>query len=186
MKRIKSIISIWIPFAVVILLLSGVIYVVAQQGTRIGANDPQIQIAEDAATALGNGLPIDSVLPTTKMDIGSSLSPFLTVFDESGKAIASSGTLHNQLPVLPSGVFEAARQHEDRITWQPEPSVRSATVIVHFGGAHPGFVLSGRSLREVEQRTDLVGNLVGFGALATMLATLIAITACQLVQSVRP
>ena len=42
-----------------------------------------------------------------------------------------------------------ARRGEDRLTWQPEPGVRSATVVVHYQGAQAGFVMAGRSLREV-------------------------------------
>ncbi len=48
----------------------------------------------------------------------------------------------------------ASRVGEDRITWQPEPGIRSAVVVVHYTGATPGYVMAGRSLREVEWRID--------------------------------
>ncbi len=40
------------------------------------------------------------------------------------------------------------------------PGVRNAVVVVRYGGEHPGFVLAGRSLREVEQRVSVMGTLV--------------------------
>ena len=58
--------------------------------------------------------------------------------------------------------------------------MRSATIITHFAGPHPGFVLSGRSLTEVEKRIDLLAPLVGLGWLATLGGTLVV---CLLVQA---
>jgi hypothetical protein len=54
---------------------------------------------------------------------------------------------------MPEGVFSYVRQSgEDRLSWQPQPGVRSATIVTSYGGGHPGFVLAGRSLLEVEKR----------------------------------
>ncbi len=184
MQTIKNILKTLIPLAVVITLLSGLLYGTLQQVLRINANDPQIQMAEDAATSLTNGKPIDSVVPGPQVDIATSLAPYIIVFDNSGKAIASSGLLHNQLPSLPSGVFDYVRQNgEDRITWQPEPGVRSATVVTRFGGTQPGFVMAGRSLREVENRIDQFGLLIGLGWLGTLLVTLIAVCLSELIMA---
>jgi hypothetical protein len=182
MQTVKNILKTMIPLAVVITLLSGLLYGTLQQVLRINANDPQIQMAEDAATALANGKLIDSVVPSTQVDIATSLAPYIIMFDNSGKAIASSGLLHNQLPALPSGVFDYVRQNgEDRLTWQPEPGVRSATVVTRFGGAQPGFVMVGRSLREVENRIDQFGLLIGLGWLGTLFATLVAVSLSELI-----
>jgi hypothetical protein len=167
---------------VVITLISGLLYVAVQQVLRISANDPQIQIAEDAANALANGQPMESVVPASKVDIAKSLAPYVVVFDDSGKAIASSGLLHSQFPSLPPGVFEYVRQHsETRITWQPEPGVRSAIVVTRYGGARPGFVLAGRSLREVEKRETQLEFLVGLGWLGTLFAALVAVSLSEII-----
>ncbi len=182
MQTVKNILKTLIPLAVIITLLSGLLYATVQQVLRMNANDPQIQIAEDAATALASGKSVDSVVPNTQIDIATSLAPYVIVFDNSGKAIASSGLLHNQLPTLPSGVFDYVRQNgEDRITWQPEPGVRSATVVTRYGGAQPGFVMAGRSLRESENRTDQLGVIIGFGWLGTLLGALVAVAFSELV-----
>lgn len=182
MQTVKNILKSLFPLAVVITLLSGLLYASVQQVLRMNANDPQIQMAEDVASALTRGQPLDSVVPTSKVDIAQSLAPYIVVYDDSGRAIASSGFLHDQIPSLPSGVFDYVRQHgEDRITWQPEPGVRSATVVTSYGGSRPGFVLAGRSLREVENRVDQFGLLIGLGWLGTLFAALVAVSLSEIV-----
>ncbi len=182
MQTARNILKNMIPLAVVITLLSGLVYIVQQQGLRMNANDPQIQMAEDVAAALARGQAVDAMVPASKVDIAQSLAPYVVVFDDSGHAIASSGLLHDQFPALPSGVFDYVRQRgEDRITWQPEPGVRSATVVTRYGGAHPGFVMVGRSLRLVEERVDQLGLLVGLGWLGTLFAALVAVSSSEIV-----
>jgi hypothetical protein len=182
MKFPKNVFKRWLPFAVAITLVLGIAYTVGQQVYRMSVNDPQIQMAEDAATVLTNGQPIDSVVPSTKVDIATSLASYIVVFDDSGKAIASSGLLRNQMPTLPPGVFDYVRQRgQDRITWQPEPGVRSAVVVTRYTGPKPGFVMAGRSMRESEARADQLLMMVGAGGIATLFATLIAIALAEFV-----
>src|SRR5258708_5293251 len=54
---------------------------------------------------------------------------------------------------------------EKRVSWQPilgiTRGVRIAAVVERVGGAHPGFVLAGRSLREVEVREAHVRQMAG-------------------------
>ena len=129
----------------------GIIYATTQQALRHSANDPQIQMAEDAATAL-NMDANPQTLPAGHVILQESLAPFLIIYDDSGKPIASSGYLAGKIPVPPNGVFDYTRNAiEDRVTWQPAPGVRIAAVITRYNS---GFVLAGRSLREVERRED--------------------------------
>ncbi|HEX9115975.1 MAG TPA: hypothetical protein VGA61_07900 [Anaerolineae bacterium] len=167
----------WLPLALATGLLAGLIYGVAQQVLRQDANDPQIQMAEDTAALLAQG---QQPAPAAPVDIATSLAPYLIVFDGQGRPVAGSARLHGNLPSVPEGVLDAARQRgENRVTWQPEPGVRSATVIVPVRGA--GYVLAGRSLREVEQRTDNLLLLAVAGALAILAATLVAVVAVNLI-----
>lgn len=85
-------------------------YVVGQQVLRHGANDPQIQIAADAAVDLEAGAAPQTVVPARSVDIARSLAPFLIVYNESGTPIAGSGKLHGSAPRPPAGVFNAVRQ----------------------------------------------------------------------------
>ena len=155
---------IWIGLVFVITIVLGSTYLAIQQDIRAGANDPQIQLAEDGALALSGGADSQSIVSQNSIDIAKSLAPFTIVYDESGLVKASSALINGQTPQLPEGVFLSARQKgENRFTWQPSPGIRLAAVIVHFDGPNPGFVLVGRSLREVEIREDNELHIVFLG-----------------------
>jgi hypothetical protein len=159
----------WLPIAGAVVALCFLVYAAVQQALRESANDPQIQMAEDAANAFAAGTVPQSLAPAATIDIGRSLAPFLIFYDDSGKVLASSASLHGELPSPPHGVFEYVRQHsEERVTWQPEPGVRIASVIVRVNGPQYGFVLAGRSLREVEKREARLMTQAGAGLLFTL------------------
>jgi hypothetical protein len=143
------------------------IYVTGQQVLRQSANDPQIQMAEDTAASLANGsaVPAD-FMPASRQpfDMSQSLAPFTMIFDRGGTLLESSATLAGEAAVPPVGVFGYAKLHgEDRFTWQPAQGERFAAVLKYYTGGSTGFVLVGRSLREVEVRED---NLLKIVALA--------------------
>jgi hypothetical protein len=166
----------WLPLAAAICLLTFLMYLLVQQTLRMGANDPQIQMAEDAARSLASGASVETVLPAGDIDIGTSLAPYWIVFDSNGKPVASDAKLNGQTPSLPDGVFDYVRKHgEDRISWQPQPGVRSAVVIVPVHDSNGGFVLAGRSLREVEIRDTNALNISALG-LAGMLFVSLVVT----------
>src|SRR5579884_202595 len=152
MRRL-SFFLIFLPLAVISTLLCGLVYLAVQQEIRHQADDPQIQMAEDTANSLSKGETLQT--STQKLDISQSLSPFTITFNRDGSIVSSSAQLDGQDPVLPGGVFQAAsRIGEDRFTWQPQTGVRIAAVLVHYSGTNSGYVLVGRSLREVEKRQD--------------------------------
>jgi hypothetical protein len=186
MQIILSIIKHWTPLALSIFLLSGLIYVTVQQDLRLGANELPVQMAEDAAHALAGGASPDSVLPANKVDIAQSLAPFLSVHQANGKALASNGQLHGALPNLPAGVFASASANgENRVTWQPEPEVRMAAVIVYTGSKAAPYVVAGRSLRAAENRVNLLGMQVVAGLAITLIATLILVALFEILPGLR-
>jgi hypothetical protein len=90
--------------------------------------------------------------------------------------------LNGQSPHLPDGVLDYVRRHgEDRITWQPEPGVRIATVVTRYSSARSGFVLVGRSMREVEKRIDQITLFCAVTWLLTVGLALILLTASEFV-----
>ena len=181
MKLFKDILRQWVPIAAVTTLFCGLVYVAVQQALRHSANDPQIQIAEDAAAALANGNRAETVVPASIVDMAQSLAPVLIVFDSTGAVLGSSGVLHGKVPIPPAGVFEFVRGHgEERVTWQPERGVRMASVVVRSGGAHPGFVLAARSLREVEMREAQTGQLAGIGWVGILVVSLVLVTGSRI------
>jgi hypothetical protein len=175
----------WILLAFLAAAMCGLVYLAVQQSLRMGANDPQIQMAENVATALRASLmpgqKSPDIIPQGNVDIAQSLSPFIVIFDLNGNPLAGNGFLDDALPQLPPGVFvNTARAGEERFTWQPRPGVRIAVVLARIPNnttidGHPQtgnptvpyFVLAGRSLREVEAREDQAL----FEAVAVWLAT---------------
>ena len=179
---IRQIIRQWLPLAVVITGLCGLVYVAGQQALRLGGNDPQIQMAQDAATRLTAGEPLASVAPARTLDVGASLAPFTIVYDAQGTVLAATGQLHGQTPSLPSGALDNVRQHgEDRLSWQPEPGARYAAVVERVTGPQPGFVLVARSLRETEQRIGVVQLLALVAWLVLLAASLVAVVVVEIV-----
>ncbi len=177
MQIVKNVLRNWLPLGAAITLLSGLVYLAVQQDLRQGANDPQIQMAEDAAQALAQGATVEAVVPAGQVDAARSLAPFVVVFDAQKQPVAASGQLHGQIPVVPDGVLDYARLHgQNRVSWQPEPGVRLAAVVVSYQGTKPGFVLAARSLRDVEIResqAEFEAGAVGGLALAVTLVLVI-------------
>jgi hypothetical protein len=170
----------WVQLAAVATPLSLMVYIAAQQIGRQMANDPQIQLAGDARAALAAGASVESVVPTAQVDIRRSLAPWVTVLNDSGTVIASSARMRGEMRSVPQGVLDHARQTgEERVTWQPEPGVRMATVLVRVGGTPTRFVLAGRSLRETESRISQLGRLLAVGWLATLAGLLIVVAASE-------
>jgi hypothetical protein len=129
MQRIlRRAILVWVPIAVALTGICGVVYTSVQQSLRQGANDPQIQMAEDAASNLETGAVPSSVLPSRQVELSTSLQPYVMVFDRANQLVATSATLHGQAPPFPPSVLQNARG-QDRLTWQPEVGVRSAVVV---------------------------------------------------------
>jgi hypothetical protein len=165
-------VTLWVPIAVAVTGLTAVVYGAVQQDLRQGANDPQIQMAEDAAARLNAGAPPDAVVPAESIDLAGTLRPYVMVFDGSGHLVASSAQLNGQAPPFPPSVFDQVRNGgQDRITWQPAPGVRGAVVVQPW---RDGFVVVGRSLRLVEERVDHIFLLTGFVWLVTLGGTAVA------------
>jgi len=165
----------FIPLAILVTFLCGLVYVAVHQTLRLSANDPQIQLAEDTAAQLSTQVDkfLITKLPTT--DIEKSLAPFVIVYNADGKAVSSSGNLDGKTPIVPPGVLAYTKEHqEDRFTWEPKQGIRIAAVIRHFSGRTSGYVLAGRSLREVEIREQLLLKNVQIAWFATLVTTFLA------------
>jgi hypothetical protein len=163
----------WLPVAVAATGVCGLVYGAVQQDLRQGANDPQIQMAEDAARRLDAGESPVGVVPAESIEMSESLRPYVMVFDGSSRLMASSVTLHGGPPPFPPSVFDrmSAPFGQDRITWQPEVGIRSAVVVQAW---RDGYVVAGRSLRLVEERVDRLVQLTGFVWALTLGATAVA------------
>jgi len=168
----------WLQLAALATATSMLVYLAVQQVGRQTANDPQLQVARDAATAIASGQRAVNVASGPVVDIGRSLASWITVTDDKGTILSSSARLHGNARTVPVGVLDHARATgEVRVTWQPEPGVRMATVVVH--NRTGGFVIAGRSLEESEARTAAYGKLILAGWFATLIGLLVIVTATE-------
>ena len=187
---IKKAVDLLIPFAVITVVFF-TIYAAVQQSIRQDANNPQIQMAEDAVPILAQGAKPEDVVAIfaadngKPVDIAQSLAPFIAIYDDQGNALASSGYIGDGALVIPKGVFESIKANgstsgstsEDRLTLEPQKGVRIASVIERFVSPVPlgseastnGYVMAGRSLREAEDRVGRIGGIVLFGYVVSMI-----------------
>jgi hypothetical protein len=138
-----------VTLLLVLTITFGTVYAVVQQVLRFSANDPQIQLAEDTAAALDGGA-TPAQLFSTKVSLNRSLAPFVIIYDKTGAVVAGNGELNGRVPKAPIGVLQAAANKPyNAVTWQPQGDLRIAAISVV---ADKYYVLSGRSLKEVESR----------------------------------
>lgn len=144
--------------AILITAIFGSIYVLAQQVKRQGANDAPLRLASQLASTSASGSVSANPSPSESVELAHSLAVFSVVYDSSGHPVSGTGYLDGVLATLPHGVIDAARASgEDRVTWQPQPGLRFATVAVASG---PNVIVAGQSLAPSESRTDALGVLL--------------------------
>jgi hypothetical protein len=165
-------------FVFLSILFSGAyltIYVTVHQSLRQSANDPQLQLAEDAALRLESGkqVELESTIVSRK-----SLAPFIILVDQNHKLVKSSATDISTLPLPPIGSFDLAKARgEIFFTWEPEQGLRFATVIRYLKVADKEtYIIAARSLREVEIRENRVFVMVAIAWVATELIILVGST----------
>lgn len=158
MKTIKSIFVSWIVVMFLITFTCLLVYLVAQQSLRLGANELPVQYATDVSIKLADGQDIKSIIPADKTDISRSLSTFVMVYDNNRNLVAASGMMGSKEPAYPKGVFDTVdRKGESRVTWQPRTGLRYATVVLKQGNM---YIVGARSLKETEKLIDMIGRLV--------------------------
>lgn len=135
-----------------------------QQMLRRGANQPQAQMADLYASEIASGVKPDQAIPRNHIDLERSLEPFVIFYNDQGVPTTATGYLHQAIPAPPPGVFDYLRTHHtDTVSWQPQQNVRIAAVMQRVSGPNPGFLLTGRSLRVVEEQESLFWRMVFIG-----------------------
>jgi hypothetical protein len=165
--------AVWVPLAIATTVMAGLVYGAVQQSLRTGADDPQRQIAEDAAARLSSGARPEDVATGPSVDLAASLAPFTIVYGADGGVVASTGLLDGRAPTPPEGVLRAAVDGgSNAITWEPQDGVREAIVVFPWSASSAGgTVLVGRSLRAVEEREDTLTLMVGAGLVVALVAS---------------
>jgi hypothetical protein len=142
-------IALWLPVAGAATLLAFAIYGGVQQAQRAEADDPQIQMARDAAAALAAGASPQEVASGPQVDVTRSLAPWLAIYGADGAPLAATGAYGGRPPVIPDRARSDAQGGELTFTWEPTDGLRLATVVEPYPG---GTVVAARSMQLVEQR----------------------------------
>jgi hypothetical protein len=147
---VRRTVAVYFPLAFGLTIAAVIAWAIAQSSTRTAGNNPQAQIASDAARRLDAGISPTVIAGGRTIDLARSLAAHISVYDRRGRLLASTARLDAAVPVPPKGVLAAAqRQRSNDVTWEPEPGVRVAAVVIRWRG---GTVLVGRSLAPIAQR----------------------------------
>jgi hypothetical protein len=174
----RNALRMWLPGALLITFFSLVTYGAVQQSIRAGANDPQIQLAEDTANYLTTTGADPQTLVGIPIDIQKSIAPFGNIYNDKYGVLAGGGAIDGQTPIPPTGVFEYVQAHgEDRFTWEPVKGVRIAAVMTKSERASSSvqYVLLGRSMREIEAREHDLAILIGAAWLIALIVSAVCI-----------
>ena len=168
------VVRLWLPIAVAVTALSALTYLAVQQSYRNGLDDPQVQLAQDGAARLDAGALPTSLVGSSTIEVQDSLAPFVAVFGADDALLASGATIAAMPPKPPTGVLATARSAgRDRVTWQPRPGVRIASV--SFAAKDGRVVLAGRNMREVEVRIDDLTKITALAWVAALVAVFVAV-----------
>ncbi len=151
--------------------------VTVQQMLRRGADQPQRQMVDYysdklAASPHEAAAAMRDLWAGKKEDLAGSLAPFAVIYDKHGNPRGATAFLDSSVPVPPASVFKYVRDFgSEAFTWSPKPGVRIAAVVRRVTGPQSGFVLAGRSLREVEVYESLLRK-IAFGGWLVVLSLL--------------
>jgi len=169
MKR-SILLAIGVLVALVGTVVLGTTYLVAERIDREGTDESILRLASQVVRELKSG-ETNTVEALARVDLATSVLPFVIVFDATDAPVAGTGYLDGELGTIPSHVLESARASgTHHAAWQPEPGLRFTTVEMAVG---PWVILAGQSLKPSEARTEQVGTLV----LSAWLSVIIAATA---------
>jgi hypothetical protein len=154
---------------VIILLATASTFILLQQTIRLGANEEigtladNIIVAVEKNRAVLDNQPQDQLIDPTKQDL-----IFIQAYNEDGSIIFSTLGLDgdNQIKI-PQGVLDNAKNNKNTVTWSPKKDIRLATVVRRFGGDKPGYIVTGRSLKNEEGKINKIGKVAGITALVS-------------------
>jgi len=150
MLLFRRAVAVYFPLAFGLTIAAVIAWAIAQSSTRTAGNIPQLQIASDAARRLDAGISPTVIAGGHTVDLATNFATHISVYDRRGRLLASTARLDSTVPVPPKGVLDAAqRQRSNDVTWEPQPGLRIAAVVVSW---RSGTVLVGRSLAPIVQR----------------------------------
>jgi hypothetical protein len=164
-EKLKKSLEAWIPSALILTLVFFFGGMAISQVYRTSADDPQVQYVEE----IGNYLSTKDSDPKNvtgdqKIDPAKSLSPFVIIFNNDRKTVTSSADFEGGTPIPASSKFSKINKSylfgllknegQVRFSWGLNSKVRVAAVLSSYQveGKDAGYILVGRSLKEVDGR----------------------------------
>jgi hypothetical protein len=159
----------WLAIVGVATLVLGAAYTMAQQSTRLSADDLPLTTSQVAKQELQSGSDTKDVVPTLKTNLRDDTSVFMIITDSTQHILASSAVLDGRTPLPPKGVFDYTNAHgSDHFTWEPSNGVRvAARATTYHQAPDNGFIITGQSLKPYEDRISTFGLI----ALAAWMAS---------------
>jgi len=144
------------------------LFVIMRQTGRLKINRPLVAMIDEAIVKLGKGAEITSVIPRKNIDMTLDNEEYMIIINERGEVAAGSIRLEGITPIPPKGVLDYAKDRGiNRVAWQPKKGIRSAIVVKPY--PH-GWILAGRSLKEVETEEKNWMKVLGIFWAGTMTA----------------
>lgn len=164
----------FLPLAIIITGLSCVIYGAVQQAIRLGANDVLVQTSIDVQQ-LSQQSNWEQLLGSRTIDISKNLDTYIIAYSTDGKPTVGNARLDGVIPEMPDGLLDYTSKHggQHYVTWQPRPNARQAIFLQEL--PDKTFLVTGRSLREVEKLESSIAYRVLVGWIVTMAATFVAV-----------
>lgn len=159
---------IWLAIIGSATLVLGAAYTMVQQSTRLSADDLPLATAQTIKHQLESGAAPSDVVPSVTTDLRADNTVFAIVTNSDDHVLASSASLDGQQQLPPSGTFDYTQSHgTDHFTWQPASGVRLATRMLTYG-KDGGFIITGQSLKQYEDRIGTYGWLLLAGWLGVI------------------
>lgn len=167
---------IFVTLVLILTVIFGSIFTIGQQVLRGDSDYPQVEVIQQVEGIIKQGVPLDVIVNSEEaIDLESSMSLFVMIFDKDKNLVGSSAKIGGQSPTPSAENFDLAKSKgENRFTWQPEKGVRVAAVLKPVGDN--AYVLAGKSLKETDKRvkTLAVYTLIGWAS-AIILSVLLTL-----------
>jgi hypothetical protein len=166
-------VAIFVTLVALVSVLFVTIYCSAHTVFRQQANDPQIEVTEQVAGIVRQGIPLNAIISNAEqIDLASSKALFVMIFDKERTLVGSSAQLNGAAPSVPSEVFDQANEKgEYRFDFEPTENLKFAGVMKKIDDS--AYVLAGRSLSEMEVRVATLKQPLWIGWVIAVLISLL-------------
>lgn len=172
LERYRAI-TIFLTLVLLISVIFVAICVSARTVFRQNANDPQVEVTDQVASIVRQGVPLDAIVSgAEQIDLATSKALFVVVYDGDRNLVGSSATFNGDNPQIPGDALDKAKQAEDyRFDWQPDNGLKFGLVAKAIDDQ--AFVVAGRSLTEMENRAAALHLPLWIGWVAAVLVALL-------------